>query len=154
MNDIVIVDYPLVADSLALLVQTHTDARVTVVSSESSSLAPPNSIVLIELLLPEQQCGLSIAQHLIQSRPDTKPVVWTIHPPPIAILSALISGIPSMLDKAMSTSNLAYWLKHVAKNGAAFPGALLAQARQWEEDVASTNPQRGALAVMAGVVAR
>jgi DNA-binding NarL/FixJ family response regulator len=136
MQNAVIVDYQLAAEALAAFFQKHTAKHVLITSSDPSELAPAHALVLVELFLPEQQCGLRLVRQLQQCRPDLTPIIWTMYPEPFYIWAAMEYKIPGFLDKAMSVEDLLYWLDHAMVKGIAWPRYMLAQAGVWDQEVA------------------
>ncbi len=138
MNHIVVVDHPVLAESIALLLQQRLNVEVTATTSDPGTLTPLNALVLLELSLPEQQHGLLIARQLLQARPDLTCVVWSCQPALLHIWASLEWKVNGCLDKAMPVEDLMYWLNMALRHGAAWPGSLLTQARAWEQEAASS----------------
>jgi DNA-binding NarL/FixJ family response regulator len=138
MQHLVLIDYPLLAAGLAGLFRHHRSTwEVLAFPTDPRALAPPGALVLIECALPEQHCGLRLARQLQRSRPDLTTLVWTTHPTPLATWAAAEYKLAGCLDKAMPVLEVVGWLDHAMTTGAAWPGALLAQAREWEQTVAA-----------------
>lgn len=136
MDHVVIVDHLLIAEGFALLLKQHHADNVLVLTADQVTSAPPGALVLIELFLPDQQCGLELAHQLQQIRPDLKSIIWTIEPMPIYIWAALEYKVAGFLDKRMPVLELLYWCGHAMTTGAAWPGDLLSQGREWNQEVA------------------
>ena len=137
MTPIVVVDHPLLAEAIALFLQQRMSAQVTTATNDPSTLAPPNALVLLEHFLPEDQRGLILARQLQHSRPDLTCVVWSRQPAPLYVWAGMEYKIHGFLDKAMPVSGILYWLDGAIKNRSAWPGYLLDQAREWEQEAAS-----------------
>ena len=136
MRSIVIVDYPLFAQCLSILLQQHfPDFEIITISNHYETVAL-NALVLSEHFLPEGQRGLLIARGLQYARPDLITIVWTHRPEPFHIWAGLEYKINGFLDKTMPTSDLLYWLDSALKNGSAWPGHLMIQAREWDQVIA------------------
>lgn len=135
MEHIVILDQPLFAEGLALLLRPHMTGELIIAQSNPSAIAPSNALVLVELFLPDHTCGLRVVQQLQHERPDLIPILWTAHPTPLHCWAALEYRLPSFLDKAMPLLDLLYWFDHATANGAAWPRRLLVQARDWSDDL-------------------
>lgn len=136
MDHVVVVDHLLFAEGFSLLLKQHHADNVLVTTAERVDHAPLAALVLIELFLPDQQCGLQLARHLQQVRPDLKLVIWTIEPMPIYVWAALEYKVAGCLDKRMPVPELLYWCGHAMTTGAAWPGDLLSQAREWSQEAA------------------
>lgn len=132
---ILIVDHAIYAEGLALLIQNHLAGQQhTILTATTLNHQPPaDAVVLIELALPNDQCGLLLAQQLQQHRPDLTPIVWTSCPTPFYIWAAMEYKLPGFLDKTLSVPDLCYWLNHVLSNGVAWPRYLLPQAHTWSK---------------------
>lgn len=135
MENIVILDQPLFAEGLALLLRSHMTGELIIAQSNPAAIAPQNALVLVELFLPDHVCGLRIVQQLQHDRPDLIPILWTAHPTPLHSWAALEYRLPSFLDKAMPLPDLLYWFEHATANGAAWPRRLLVQARGWSDEL-------------------
>jgi DNA-binding NarL/FixJ family response regulator len=98
--------------------------------------APHGAILLVELFLPGNHCGISMVQEVWQARRDILPILWSVEPAPLYLWAALDAKLPGFLDKAMGIAELQSWLYHAATMRAAWPGELIAQAQHWECDVA------------------
>jgi two-component system competent response regulator ComA len=136
MREIVIVDHPVFAEGLALFLRTELRAEAVSVHGDPARLAQPRALVLVELLLPSDECGLTLARRLQTARPDLTTVVWTSKPVPVSIWAAVEHKVPGFLDKQMPLRDLRYWLEHALVQRAAWPGQLLEQARDWDREVA------------------
>jgi two-component system, NarL family, competent response regulator ComA len=133
MRNIVIVDYPLLAEGISLILNKHISDTFTTITStiDPSNVAPDQALVLIELYLPDNLCGLTLAKQLHQSRPDCIPLVWTLDPAPLYIWLALENKLPGFLDKSISPKDLHYWLTHAQTKGGAWPTKMLNLAHEW-----------------------
>lgn len=135
MDHFVIVDHPLFANGLTSLIQNNFGIPVQVTPPDLCELVPRNALILVELFLPDQQCGLKITRRLQRARPDLTPIIWTFQPPALHLWAGIQYKIPGFLDKTMSISSLLYWFNHAITNGAAWPRGLLDQAWAWDQEV-------------------
>lgn len=132
---VIIVDHQLFAESLSLLLKKN-DLDVIINPKSLCETAPMNTVVLIELFLPNNQCGLRLAKHVQQSRPDLIPILWTASPSPSSIWAAIEYRISGFLDKSMNLSRSFFWFNHALANGTAWPGHLLDEGRRWNCEIA------------------
>jgi DNA-binding NarL/FixJ family response regulator len=136
MKNIVIVDYPLIAEGVAKLLNEYLKANVVSMPADALQMAPPRALVLVELFLPEGRSGLHLIQDIQKLSLDLTPILWTLHPTPFAIWAGLEYKLSGFLDKSIPLQNMRYWFDHALTHGAAWPGDLLDQARNWDEEVA------------------
>lgn len=136
MSHILIVDQPMAADALALLLREHTTAAITIAEVSDLYAAPRDALIVIEICLATQRCGVLLAHSLQQRRPDLTPIVWTPRPAPIYLWAASTYRLPGCLDKLMTTRCCLQWLAHARSAGSAWPKDLLQTARAWEQQVA------------------
>ena len=87
--------------------------------------------MLIELFLPEGQCGFELAQQLQQTRPDLTPILWTTGTASLYTWAALECKLPGLLDKTMPLPTLIRWLNHACECSSAWPRWLLLEAEHW-----------------------
>lgn len=135
VDHIIVVDHPVVAEGVALLLREHRAVPVSV-SRDPSELASGKALVLIELFLPAGRCGWSLARALQQSRPDLIPVIWAANPASFYIWAAQEYQLPGFLDKTLPVIELLWWFDVATRVGSAWPGHLLARARVWEQQAA------------------
>src|SRR5689334_2986054 len=138
--NIFIVDYPVFAAGLLLFLRNHFRGNVGAILADAARDVPPDSLLLIELFLPEGQCGFELAQQLQRTRPDLTPILWTTRPASLYTWAALECKLPGLLDKTMPLPTLIRWLTPARECGSAWPRWLLLEADHWGSDEAPRLP--------------
>lgn len=136
-RSLVVVDHPVAAQSLTCWLQAQLPMEVLALPPGEVRAAPPDALVLLELFLPEQQCGLTMAQTLHRARPDLVPLLWSTDPATLYLWATWRAGLPGFLNRAMAETELLRWLGEARTQGSAWPGALFAQAVAWQAEVAA-----------------
>lgn len=134
-NHIVIVDHSLLATPLATTLSFSLNLPA-IISPNNIHSIPEKALVLIELWLPFQQCGLTLAHHLQKTRPDLSILIWTVEPKTFHVWAGMVLKVNGFLDKARDEKALFGQLHYALEVGMGWDEVLWKRAQTWDETIA------------------